>query len=247
MGKTALVLAVVLGACADLVPPVLAVDAGMAADAAGSKGGDDGGSAADGSMADAPLPALDCATTVPAGFTRRPTPAVFTQVPSVNYPGTFLYDFPNTGGGVGRVLARANQYVALRFTAPADPALYAGLAHRIEWSEAQTGGGADLAGTYVTISTCAGDLRVPPGDVAPANDPTYRHGCRNWRPVGTTLSLFRTLEYTIAGAPGKCPIVLGQTYYFNVAIVNPNDGIQPGELHCPAGSPTECGIQLKAE
>lgn len=219
----------------------------------GASQGDSGNGAGDGSNGDGgggfDATPVDCATVIPAGFTRRASPRTFPEVPQLNSPGYFLQPFPNTGGVLGLVHARANQYVAIEFTPPTDLSAYAGLARQFNWLEAQQGGAAVLTRMYASISTCAGDLRVPTANVGPAGDPTLRHGCRNWQLSGGTLVALRGIEYTVDGADAatNCPLVPGQTYYFNVAMVNPNDGLAAGELNCSNSQLTECGIQMKGE
>ena len=170
----------------------------------------------------------------------------------MNFPGYYLNDFPLTGLGLGVVLAKANQYVAIAFTPPADPALYQGISHSFGWYESQVGGEANAGKIYATISECPGDLRIPTSLEAPVNDPTLRHGCRNWYPSGNgTLVASLGIKYSLSGvispAPYACPLEPGRTYYFNVAMVDPHDGIAPGELNCLSSSLAECGIAMEVD
>ncbi len=194
-----------------------------------------------------PLPP-SCASRVPAGFARRATPTRFTEVPSMNFPGYYLNDFPLTGFGLGVVLAKANQYVAIAFTPPSDPALYQGISHTFGWYESQVGGEANAGKIYASISDCPGDLRVPTSYEAPANDPTLRYGCRNWySPTQVGLGIRYSINGILPPEVYACPLEPGRTYYFNVAMVNPNDGIAPGELNCLSSWLTECGIAMEVD
>lgn len=85
----------------------------------------------------------------------------------------------------------------------------------------------------ISVSPCAGDLR-PPNTFSP--DP-FLSKCRALR-----------AESTLAfGAKSNtaCKLNAGQKYYLNIAFVDPNDGITPGETTCdsPAGF---CEVNLNA-
>jgi hypothetical protein len=82
---------------------------------------------------------------------------------------------------------------------------------------------------FVSISPCAGDLR-PRVQFSP--DPLLGI-CRAF--AGSA-----SIKYGTTGAAGQCPLVEGQTYFINIAMVNPSDGLTLTETSCAPGEGNRC-------
>lgn len=190
----------------------------------------------------------------PAGYSREVPPSRFPEVPLVVPLGFYMGDFPQSGGGQGRVTPQRNRYVSIRFVAPVDPAEYQNLARQFVWQEAQQGGlSVNLSAIYISVTQCPADFRIPPvSDTAPLEDPTYASGCRNWRPFvanGSPL-FFRQIDYDLGPGPSnfdRCMIEPGGTYFFNFILASPVGGITPGENPCANAQSPSCGIQMSIQ
>jgi len=226
----------------------------------------DGGAAPDGGgRADvgAPSPPADCATLPPTGlgYTRKGSPLTFADVPLITPAGYFWNPFPNTGA-LGRLSTAQSEYVAVRFTTPADAAAWSAAApsKAITWDSSQVGGEASMLNVYVTISRCAGDFRLPTaGSVAPANDPTFARGCTSVRSDALGRTQPRSnVYYQIGDATSdesRCFLAPGRTYFLNFIRANVLDG-QLGTPTQEAGGNTSncinpdlpsCGVQMRVE
>lgn len=200
-----------------------------------------------------------CLTPPPVGYTRNSTYDEFTDLPSVNFLGQFIDDFPGTGSDQGRLVTPIGQYVSLQFTAPpADSPLYPNSWGGVfNFTESQVGGSGNLNVLYITISQCQGDFRIPPGiAAAPPGDTTFANGCRNIDfgaspPVIPSLIL-RRIDYRTGLATSTsslCQITPGGTYFFNMILADPRGGIAPPTDGAPCGGVVNggCGIQLNIE
>jgi hypothetical protein len=88
--------------------------------------------------------------------------------------------------------------------------------------------GADAV--FVSISPCAGDLRPR---VAVNPGPFLQGTCRAM--VSNANMFFGT-----TGGTGQCPLTAGQTYFINIAMVNPSDGLTLTETTCASGNGNRC-------
>lgn len=99
--------------------------------------------------------------------------------------------------------------------------------------------GAEMA--YMTISPCPGDFRYTTAQASPdpRADPTMRGACR--RLAGGEAGIF----YGPASRGAHlCPVERGQTYYLNIAFIDPRDGVaSPTETTCSSGG--ACEVSLK--
>jgi hypothetical protein len=197
--------------------------------------------------------------TPPSGYTRNTNITSFTQLPSNNLPGQFISDFPASGSDQGRLITSPAQYVSIQFTAPLPlesppyPNVNGGT---FNFTESQVDGDANLNSTYITISQCAGDFRIPANtNPAPLTDPTFANGCRNIQfassPPGQPLNIFRRITYTTSSSGtstgSTCQIIPGQTYFFNLILADPRGDIAPGENTCNNQLDDDCGIQMNIE
>jgi hypothetical protein len=180
-----------------------------------------------------------------AGPARRTPPSGFLDLLAYQGGATRCTgDFPNTTSILCLIHTQRspnNQYISLRFVAPLGYD-YSTLEKFFDWDESQVRGAAQSNSTYVTISQCPGDFRIPPlGATAPSNDPTYAAGCRNLFNAGR-------IEYLTGSGPStatKCMINPGETYYFNYVRGVPNIVTNQVEsAECVSGS-TECGVQMQ--
>lgn len=172
-----------------------------------------------------------------------------TDVPTNSAGTTTLLPFPNTGSLVGNLVIPKGRWVSLRFDVPADPAAFTGLSKFFDWIPAPLGGEANVAATYVTVSQCRGDFRAPATGNAPAGDATYALGCRNLRPVNSTIAIrYEPVAATTASTGTVCNLTRGGTYYFNMILANPYDGggIVPGETSCSDPTAPQCGLGIRA-
>lgn len=83
---------------------------------------------------------------------------------------------------------------------------------------------------FASISPCAGDLRPR---VAVAPGPFLSSTCRA---MVSNANLF----FGTTGGAGQCPLTAGQTYFINIAFVNPNDGLTLTETTCASGTGNRC-------
>ncbi len=193
---------------------------------------------------------------LPAGWQRGAT-TTFSQVQSVEFgPSVSWNPFPNTGF-TGYLITNSNQYLSLGFTTPTNEAEWSAAApfKLFEWGAAQQQGEAALDRVYISISSCAGDFRIPPvGQVAPANDRTFARGCRNIRPAnGFPTQIGQTIPYLIStvNTPSDdttCRLTPGVTYHLNVIRANALDGsigTPAEEAVCQDGVSSTCGIQMR--
>lgn len=209
---------------------------------------------------DDPVPPIDCGAVVPpAGYTRNPDYDEFTDLPSVNFLGQFISDFPSTGSDQGRLVTPLAQYVSIGFTAPpaTKPPYPNPLGGVFLFTESQVGGGANLNVAYITISQCPGDFRIPTSNAsAPVDDPTLANGCRNIDFADVSLStpslILRRIDYRTGLATStssQCQITPGQTYYFNLILADPRGGIAPPLDGGPCINVVNgrCGVQMNIE
>lgn len=238
-------------------------DCGGAADGGSGGAGDagdagDAGEAADAGAAarDAGATPVDCASLgvpLPAGW-RRGMPTLFTEVPWIEIAGVFWNPFPN-GGGTGRILTGAGEYLALEFTTPADVADWLSRAPNrlVYWDRSQVGGEADVV--YVGLSSCPGDFRIPPaGQAAPPGDPTFARGCRSFRRGPTGLDgPASSIGYEIGEASSDettCRLAPGRRYYLNFIRADVRDGAigaPEAEAACVNPELTTCGVQMRVD
>ncbi len=191
-------------------------------------------------------------------FTRSPT-TLFTQVRN-QATGGFLQDFPHING-LGVIKAGRGEILSIQFSASAtidnngngtlDPGDFNVLQRELNWIESQSGGSAVLSRSYMTISRCPGDLRLPPADNIPdPSEPTLNLGCRNLTLVGSSRFIVGGMGYTINGTPNndRCALAYGQTYFLNFVTVDPLDGYQANEHNCmEQGSDGRCGVALQSQ
>jgi hypothetical protein len=83
---------------------------------------------------------------------------------------------------------------------------------------------------FVSFSPCAGDLR--PGSVF-SSDPWLQPRCR-------TRASNANLFFGTTGGAGQCPMIAGQTYFINIAMVNLEAGLDTTTTTCAAGQGNRC-------
>jgi hypothetical protein len=192
---------------------------------------------------------------LPSGWVRGATVS-FGQVQAVEIGGATWNPFPNTGF-TGYLITNSNQYLSLGFTTPTNEAEWSAAApfKLFEWGPAQQQGEAVMSRVYISISSCAGDFRIPPvGQVAPADDPTFARGCRNIRPAfGFPTQILQNIPYLISSVntpsdDTTCRLTPGRAYHVNVIRANALDGsigTPAEEAVCEDGVSTRCGIQMR--
>ncbi|MDX2015409.1 MAG: hypothetical protein SFW67_34780, partial [Myxococcaceae bacterium] len=196
----------------------------------------------------------------PPGWTRSTAQTSVSQIEWVQIPGTFWNPVPHSGGS-GRVVTTHGEYLSLQFTMPVDPAACASAQSKLfQWDPSQVDGEADMSRTYVTLSQCPGDFRFPTEAPAPATDPTYARGCRNFRrSPGSQPSVRSNIAYRVGTGPSDeyaCELACGQTYFINfvranpdfVGLRSPSDEVDPGfSSNCNTVHPqvTRCGVQMR--
>lgn len=204
------------------------------------------------SLAEQGLPGL-------TSFNRNTSQTRFTQL-LLQSSGLASSDFPQTQG-LAHVGVVRNEFLSLEFTAVpkldnnGDGGINIGdfnpLEKRLSWLGAQgTLAPSSVAGTYITISKCPGDFRVPTAAqvTEPNNPPTLNRGCRNILTFqGIPDQLMGGMQYAINAAPNNthCALVYGETYFLNMMTANPLDGLQPNEHNC-SDPFSRCGMQLEA-
>lgn len=161
----------------------------------------------------------------PPGWVRSLTQTSVSQVQWIEVVGALWTPFPNSGGS-GRIATNHGEYLALEFTTPSDPTACAAAQSKLFlWVPSQVDGEADMSKTVVTISQCPGDFRFPTDAVAPATDPTYARGCRNFRRrQGSPVSVTSNIRYRIGAGPSDeftCELACGQTYFLNFVRADP--------------------------
>ncbi|MCE3004863.1 MAG: hypothetical protein LW860_19545 [Xanthomonadaceae bacterium] len=188
-------------------------------------------------------------TNLPAGWSRGPL-TEFVLVPA-RVQGSFWNPFPSTGQ-LGYVITNANQYQSIAFTTPATDWTTVVPNRQVFWETAQQFGEADLAKTYVAITSCAGDFRVPPNnDPAPTNDPTFARGCRSLRPFGSALINWNTVNYEVSTLPSTnsiCRLAPGRTYHLSFIRAVASDGsigTPAEEAACENSMLSACGVQMR--
>jgi hypothetical protein len=196
---------------------------------------------------------------LPAGWVRGAL-TNFASVPAVEIGGATWQPFPNSGFS-GYLITGASQYQSVTFTTPTDPTAWnaAAPAKRFQWIPAQQGGEAIMLNVYVSISSCAGDFRIPPtGQTAPTDDTTYARGCRSIRPLGTVTNYpHANISYQISAEnlpsdDNICRLAPGRTYFVNFIRAQVFDGY-PEPIGAPSveatceGGGTTCGIQMRVE
>lgn len=197
-------------------------------------------------------PANCNAITPPAGFTRSPTTS-FQELRNEN--GGVPTPFPNSGGGFNALSISRSQYVSIAFTVPST--FPTGLAKNIRYTNITFlppgASYVNVSNNYVTISECPGDFRIPsPSQDAPADDPTFAEGCRTYRAGNPG----QRVNYQVRGfegapdtpsTPSQCHLEPGRTYYYNMILDGPADGInQAGTVNgCQITTATECGFGLR--
>jgi|GEM_PF-5547789 len=192
---------------------------------------------------------------LPSGWSRSAVQN-FSQVTAVEIGGATWNPFPNSGFS-GYLITTSTQYISLGFTTPATEAIWTAGApvKQFEWQAAQQQGAVSLDRMYMSISSCAGDFRIPPvGQVAPANDTTFARGCRNIRPAFGFPSVTRqTIPYEIttinqASDDTTCRMAPGTTYFLNFIRANALDGTigtPAEEASCEDGVSNSCGVQAR--
>lgn len=142
----------------------------------------------------------------------------------LNQWGFPLNEFPQTG--TSGILEDAPRVVrVIRFVVP-DPFIPPANQRFVFMGQPNSFDGARNA--YISVSTCPGDFRIPAAQQpAPAGDPTFAEGCRNWREPGWTFENgLNDIFYAIGNAndvssPSTCTLVPGRTYYVNILMVRP--------------------------
>jgi hypothetical protein len=102
-----------------------------------------------------------------------------------------------------------------------------------EWSSINDVDYLSVSGSYVTLSKCPSDVRIPGAGLAPQSDPTLARGCRSWT-VGSNGELtgrdILSWQLVPSGSalPSTdtlCNLEAGETYYFNLVLDGPADGV----------------------
>jgi hypothetical protein len=92
---------------------------------------------------------------------------------------------------------------------------------------------------FISISPCPGDVRPPDQQNA---DPFLHQGCRTGGGGGSMF--FSTVP---GGTDFVCRLEAGQTYFMNIAPIDPTNGLQPGEHTCDDSSMySEQGCDVQA-
>jgi hypothetical protein len=196
---------------------------------------------------------------LPAGWVRGAL-TNFASVPAVENGSATWQPFPNSGFS-GYIITNANVYQSIGFTTPTDPIAWnaAAPAKRFRWIMAQQGGEAIPENIYITISSCAGDFRIPTtGQTAPTDDTTFARGCRSIRPLGPVQNYpHDNISYQISAEnlPSDdtiCRLAPGRAYFVNFIRARVLDGypepigLPSVEATCEGGGST-CGIQMRVE
>ncbi len=191
----------------------------------------------------------DCsAIQPPAGFTRSPITSFSDLRGSNGFPPT---PFPRSGADFFGLGITKQQYVSIAFTVPSP--MPTGLIKRFFWNSVNfvPGGYVNIHNNYVTLSECPGDFRIPPaGQPAPATDPTFAEGCRNYR-NGTPFTRVNYDHYsgsTQSSSGDTCMLAEGRTYYFNMILDGPADGVinlAGTATGCQVISSNECGFGMR--
>lgn len=193
----------------------------------------------------------------PPGFTRSNITS-FSQL--VTTSGGNPQPFPNSGSSFAALGQNTNQYTSIAFTVPAAPSCnpLAAPACRLgefDWNSINLVNFLNVENSYVTVSECPGDFRIPLTGTAPVTDPTFSQGCRNWRNrfgggfTSDTLlawQIFGSAEY-VPSPQDICNLEAGKTYYFNLILDGPADGVIniAGTANgCDNPSETFCGMGL---
>jgi hypothetical protein len=160
--------------------------------------------------------------------------------------------FPVSGGS-GILVTGDTQYHAIEFATPAGPTWEA--YRQFFWEPVQgLNAPVDTNNVYVSISSCPGDFRIPQTDsTAPADDPTFASGCRNFRKLQgfPNPSVRTTIVYQIGTEPAdefSCRLAPGRTYYINFIRARVQDGAigtPSQEATCQEPSQPPCGIQMR--
>jgi hypothetical protein len=159
--------------------------------------------------------------------------------------------FPQSGN-TGYVITSNEQYHAIGFDTPPEPWEVA--FYQFFWQEAQQQGAANMLNVYISITSCPGDFRIPPpGQTAPADDPTFARGCRSIRSLpGFPQDIVASqINYAVSEEPSSeevCRLAPGRRYYINFIRANAADGeIGPpaSEATCANPEQTSCGVQMR--
>jgi hypothetical protein len=186
---------------------------------------------------------------LPAGWARGNLTET-NEVVRVEGPGVWA-NFPESGAS-GYVITAPNVYHAIRFQTPTNPWTVAN--QQFFWEEAQQQGAASLGRVYISISSCPGDFRLPTrGSTAPANDPTFARGCRNFRDwAGFSNQMRDRIDYAVGTGPANedtCQLAPGRSYYINFIRADPTDnaiGTPAQEASCNLLPPSSsCGVQMR--
>lgn len=193
-------------------------------------------------------PANCSAISPPPGFTRSALTS-FTELRDAN--GLAASPFPQIGAPLYGLGLSKQQYVSIAFTVPTN--MPSGLTQRFFWNTVNfvSGGYVNIFNSYVTLSECPGDFRIPPqSQSAPVDDPTFAEGCRSWR-GGNPFTRIDYDYYTGTAQPAtstRCAFQVGRTYYFNVILDGPSDGVinQSGTSGgCQQPASNECGFGMR--
>ncbi|MCU0657276.1 MAG: hypothetical protein MUF64_19055 [Polyangiaceae bacterium] len=159
--------------------------------------------------------------------------------------------FPQSGN-TGLIITDNEKYHAIGFDTPSEP--WGVTSYLFIWQEAQQFGAVDLSNVYISITSCPGDFRLPPpGQTAPADDPTFARGCRNIRsfPGFPQDMVTSKIDYVVSEEPSSeevCRLAPGRKYYINFIRANAADGeIGPpsSEATCKNPEQTSCGVQMR--
>ena len=133
-----------------------------------------------------------------------------------------------------------DQVVAIPFTALPD------LTIRINWTTpVQPNGGIGYprarvaTAIFISISPCKWDVRPPTSSTDP--DQFLRGGCRKFS--SGTIITYTTKPIQVESTGSVCRIQSGQTYYLNMIMADPSDGLDEEENTCVDPTIVGCEVQ----